>query len=81
MRLVAAVLAILMYWGCEAAMAQGYCPFVAFCDAQQHHCYRNCGALTEVIVWPARPAFLQRCYYGCERQYNRCMIRAVRWCG
>jgi hypothetical protein len=67
-------------WGSEAATAQGYCPFVAFCDAQHYHCYRNCGALTDVVAWPARPPFLQQCYHGCERQLNRCMYRAVRWC-
>jgi hypothetical protein len=85
MRLFAAVFIVLLssgliFGGSEAAMAQGYCPFVAFCDAQHYHCYRNCGALTDVVAWPARPPFLQRCSYGCERQLNRCMYRAARWC-
>ena len=74
MRLFAAVffvvLALGLAWGSEAAMAQGYCPFVAFCDAQHYHCYRNCDALTDVVAWPARPPFLQQCSYGCERQLN-----------
>ena len=84
MRLFAAVFFVVLAWGLawgsEAAMAQGYCPFVAFCDAQHYHCYRNCGALTDVVAWPARPPFLQRCSYGCERQLNRCIYRAARWC-
>ena len=62
MRLFAAVFFVLLTWGLtwgsQAAMAQGYCPFVAFCDAQHYHCYRNCGALTDVVAWPARPPFL-----------------------
>jgi hypothetical protein len=82
MRLFAAVFIVLLslglvFCGSETAMAQGYCPFVAFCDAQHYHCYRNCGALTNVVAWPARPPFLQRCAYGCERQLNRCMHRAA----
>jgi len=85
MRLFAAVFIVLfsmglIFCGSETAMAQGYCPFVAFCDAQHYHCYRNCGALTDVVGWPARPPFLQRCSYGCERQLARCMYRAARWC-
>jgi hypothetical protein len=79
MRLLAAIFIVVLSCG-GSAMAQGYCPFVAFCDAQHHHCYRNCGALTDAVAWPARPPFLQRCSYGCERQLNRCMYRAVRWC-
>ena len=83
MRLFAAVFIVLfsmglIFFGSERAMAQGYCPFVAFCDAQHYHCYRNCRALTGVVAW--RPPFLQRCSYGCERQLNRCMYRAARWC-
>lgn len=32
-----------------AASAQSYCPFLAFCGAQQGHCYGSCGTLAEVI--------------------------------
>jgi len=80
MRLFAAVFIVLLTYGSEAAIAQGYCPFMAFCDAQHHYCYRNCGALTNVVAWPARTRFEQYCSYGCERQLARCLHRAVRWC-
>jgi hypothetical protein len=80
MRLLATVFIVLISWGSEASMAQGYCPFVAFCDAQHHHCERNCWALTDVVFRPARTPFLQRCSYGCERQLNRCMYRAAHLC-
>lgn len=80
MRLVAAIIIVLMSWGSEAVMAHGYCPFVAFCDAQHYHCGRNCGALTDEFVWQARPRFLQHCSYGCERQLARCMRRAAYRC-
>lgn len=77
MRLAAAVFVISLFWASNAAMAQGYCPFAAFCDAQQFHCHRNCWALRAVVT---RPDFLRHCLYGCDRQFNRCMIRAAHRC-
>jgi hypothetical protein len=46
----AAFIVGLLTFGGEAS-AQGYCPFLPFCDTQQSHCLHNCGALTDVIVW------------------------------
>jgi hypothetical protein len=84
MRLFAAVFVVLLSvvlqsWGTQA-MAQGYCPFTDFCGEQHHRCYRNCGGLGDAIAWPSRPRLLQQCTRGCERQFNRCMYRAVHRC-
>jgi hypothetical protein len=81
MRLFGAVLAVcLLALGADRAGAQGYCPFLAFCDAQQSHCYSDCGALTNVVAWPDRPAFLQRCFAKCDVQFGRCTVRSTRRC-
>jgi hypothetical protein len=80
MRLFAAVFVVVLTWGAQAAMAQGYCPFTDFCGEQHHRCYRNCAALGDAIAPPSKPRLLQQCTYGCERQFNRCMYRAVHWC-
>ena len=46
MRLFGAVLVVcLLALGADRASAQGFCPFLAFCDAQQDHCHHNCRAL------------------------------------
>ncbi len=71
--------ALLLGAGTAGAQA-GYCPFLAFCFAQRDHCYFDCRALTEVIPWPQREAFLQRCFAGCDRQHDRCLRRNTPRC-
>ncbi len=81
MRLLGAALVVgLLALGADRASAQGYCPFLAFCDAQQDHCHHNCSALTDVIVWPARPVFVQECFARCDVQFSRCTVRSARRC-
>ena len=58
-----------------AASAQSYCPFLAFCGAQQGHCYGSCGAVAEVIDAARRPAWRQSCSDNCGAQYNSCAAR------
>jgi hypothetical protein len=75
------IIAAALLVGAGAAGAQaGYCPFLAFCFAQRDHCYFNCRALTEVVPWAQRVAFLQRCFGGCERQHDRCLRRTAPRC-
>jgi hypothetical protein len=62
------------------AGAQGYCPFLVFCDDQQHQCHHNCGALTDVIHWPDREAFVQYCSGRCDALFARCTVRSSRRC-
>jgi hypothetical protein len=50
----------MLAFGADRASAQGYCPFLAFCDAQQDHCHQNCGALTDVIRLAGAPGFSAR---------------------
>ena len=51
--------------GSEAAMAQGYCPFVAFCDAQHYHCYRSWRRADRRGRLAGAAAFSrQQCSYG-----------------
>ena len=81
MRLFGTLIVICMLaLGADATKAQGICPFLAFCTAQQAHCNRNCAALTDVIDWSHRPSFVQRCSYGCDVQYSRCTMRQLRNC-
>lgn len=81
MRFVGMVLiACLLAFGADRARAQEYCPFAAFCGAQLRHCHYNCGALTDVVAWPARPAFLAQCFAKCDAQFNRCAVRSTRRC-
>jgi hypothetical protein len=81
MRFFGTVLVVcLLAFGADRAKAQGFCPFLAFCDAQQYHCHQNCGALTDVIIWQARPAFLQGCFARCDVQFSRCTVRSTRRC-
>lgn len=63
-----------------AAGARADCAFTAFCFAQRDHCYWNCRALTEVVPWAKREAFLQRCFAGCDRQQDRCLRRNTARC-
>ena len=70
----------LLIFSADRAGAQGYCPFLAFCDAQHHQCHQNCGALTDVIHRPDRPAFVQYCFARCDVQFNRCTVRSTRRC-
>jgi hypothetical protein len=76
MMLVVCLLAL----AADKAGAQGYCPFLEFCDAQQRHCHQNCGALSDVIFRPARTAFVQRCIARCDWQFNRCTVRSAHRC-
>jgi hypothetical protein len=78
--LAAALIVCLLAFGAGEAHAQAYCPFLAFCDAQLDHCHHNCGALTDVIAWPDRPAFLQQCFANCDVQFSRCTVRSTRRC-
>jgi hypothetical protein len=81
MRFFATALVVgLLSFGVGEASAQGYCPFLAFCDAQQHQCHQNCGALTDVIHWPDREAFVQYCFTRCDAQFGRCTVRSTRRC-
>jgi hypothetical protein len=81
MRFLGTVLVVCLLALCaDRASAQGFCPFLAFCDAQQHHCHQNCGALTDVVVWPARPGFVQECSAACDVQFSRCTVRSTRRC-
>jgi hypothetical protein len=81
MRFFGTVLVVcLLAFGADRAKAQGFCPFLAFCDAQQYYCHQHCGALTDVIIWQARPAFLQGCFARCDVQFSRCTVRSTRRC-
>jgi hypothetical protein len=81
MRFLGMILVVcLMALAADRASAQGYCPFLEFCDAQQRHCHQNCGALSDVIVRPARPDFVQQCVVRCDWQFNRCTARGARRC-
>jgi hypothetical protein len=64
----------------SAASAQRYCPVFDFCNAQRDDCYRNCGALTDVVIWPQRPIFVQQCGGHCAANYDRCLRRVARFC-
>jgi hypothetical protein len=76
----ALVVGLLLFGADRAASAQGYCPFLAFCDAQHHQCHQNCGALTDVIHRPDREAFLQYCFGRCDVLLSRCAARNTRRC-
>jgi hypothetical protein len=81
MRFLATALIVgLLAMGANRAGAHEYCPFLAFCDAQQRHCHYSCGALTDVIAWPERPAFLAHCFAKCDAQFRRCAVRNTRRC-
>jgi hypothetical protein len=81
MRIFGTVFVIcLLACGGHSASAQSFCPFLAFCDPQQNHCTRNCGALTDVIEWPQRQAFVERCSAKCDVRYSRCTARSARRC-
>lgn len=75
-----ALIVCLLAFGADRASTQEYCPFLAFCDAQHGHCRRNCGALTDVVAWQYRPAFLQQCFANCGAQFSRCAVRSARYC-
>jgi hypothetical protein len=82
MRLLSAAIIVLIVAGSAgAARAQGYCPFPAFCGAQQSHCHGSCEAFMDVITWPRRPYVLEKCAVGCDVQYGRCMRRVIPRCG
>jgi hypothetical protein len=81
MRFFAIALVVgLLAFGADRASAQGYCPFLAFCDAQQHQCHQSCGALTDVIHWPYREAFVQHCFARCDVKFSRCVARSTSRC-
>jgi hypothetical protein len=74
------IIAAVLLLGAAAGGARADCAFVAFCFAQRDHCYWNCRALTEVVPWAKREAFLQRCFAGCDRQHDRCLRHAAPRC-
>jgi hypothetical protein len=78
--LLSSIVMLMLACGAEAANAQGVCPFLAFCGAQQDHCHRNCGALTDVIAWGQREAFLQSCFSSCDHEGGRCTVSQTRRC-
>jgi hypothetical protein len=82
MRPFATVIAICMLVCAGAANAQikGYCPFLAFCDAQRGDCRGSCSALALVREWSTRQAWRQSCSDSCEAQYNSCAARLYPRC-
>lgn len=81
MRFLGAVLVVcLLTFAVQRADAHGYCPFLAFCEEQRYHCHHTCSALSDVVVWPARPGFVNRCFAGCDARFTRCAARSAYRC-
>jgi hypothetical protein len=36
--------------------------------------------LSDVVVWPARPGFVNRCFAGCDTRFTRCAARSAYRC-
>jgi hypothetical protein len=81
MRFLGAVLVVcLLAFAVQRAEAGRYCPFLAFCEEQQYHCHHTCSALSDVVAWPARPGFVNRCFAKCDPRSAHCAARSAYRC-